>query len=267
MGGYTYSNDSDHAAAHHQALADLLDRFTCGRIRGLLDLKGKHCLDVGAGGGSIAMWLAEEVGPTGTACATDINIRRLPDWPGVQVLEHDITVDAVPEGGVAFDLVHARLVLNHLPQRRMAMHNMVSSLKPGGVLLVQDFMSTRSLDFVLQAPTDEAATLLRRFQFAHLGVLREHGNDRTWPQRVVRLLEHEGLEDVREVIYDTGEWHGDGPGCQLLLAGLHQVDHELLSTGLDVSEINRVAAMLVNPEVILRGYQLSSVSGKRPVAG
>lgn len=89
------------------------------------------------------------------------------------------------------------LVLNHLPHRRMAVHNMVTALKPGGVLLVQDFMPTRSLDFVLPAPTDEAATLLRRFQFAHLGILKSHGSDPDWSQRAARMLEHEGMQDVR----------------------------------------------------------------------
>lgn len=266
MAGYTYSNDSEYAAAHHTALSAMLDSFTQQRIQELLPLHGKQCLDVGAGGGSIAVWLAEEVGPDGLVCATDINIRRLPDWPGVTVLEHDITTDTVPEGGAGFDLVHARLVLNHLPERRMALHNMVLALKPGGALLTQDFMPTRSLDFVLQAPSDDDARLLRRFQFKHLEILRSHGNDRTWTQRVTRVLEHEGLIKLLTVIYNTGEWRGQGAGCRLLLAGLRQVDHELLSAGMSLEEINQVAALLENPEVIIRGYQLHSVSGLKPEA-
>jgi ubiquinone/menaquinone biosynthesis C-methylase UbiE len=265
MVGYTYSNSSDHAAAHHKALADMLDVFTQDRIRDLVPrLRGMQCLEVGAGGGSVARWLAEEVGSEGLVCATDINIRRLPEWPNVVVLEHDIAKGPVPEdGGKGFDLVHARCVLNHVPERRMALHHMVMSLKPGGSLLTQDFMPTRSLDFVLQAPSEEDAALLRRFQFFHLQILREHGNDRAWSQRVARMVEAEGLLGVREVVYNTGEWRGLGPGCRLLLAGLRQVDHELLSAGLNMAEIRRVAALLQDPDVILRGYHVHSVSGHR----
>jgi hypothetical protein len=35
--------------------------------------KGWHCLEVGAGHGVVARWLAEQVGPTGRVVATDIN--------------------------------------------------------------------------------------------------------------------------------------------------------------------------------------------------
>jgi ubiquinone/menaquinone biosynthesis C-methylase UbiE len=38
--------------------------------------------------------------------------------------------DTSPEA--AFDLVHARLVLMHLPEREKALHRMLTVLKPGG---------------------------------------------------------------------------------------------------------------------------------------
>src|SRR5207344_3002721 len=56
---------------------------------------GWHCLEVGAGHGSIARWLAEQVGPRGRVVATDINPRFLTEMqlPNVEVRQHDIRTD------------------------------------------------------------------------------------------------------------------------------------------------------------------------------
>ena len=56
--------------------------------------------------------------------------------PNVEILEHDVAADPPPGG--PFDLVHARLVLVHVPERDAALANMVAALRPGGVLLVED---------------------------------------------------------------------------------------------------------------------------------
>jgi SAM-dependent methyltransferase len=53
------------------------------------------------------------------------------------VRRHDIATDPLPEA--AFDLVHARLVLGHLPEREKALGHMVAALNPRGWLLVEDF--------------------------------------------------------------------------------------------------------------------------------
>jgi hypothetical protein len=69
-----------------------------------------RCLEVAAGAGSIARWLGERVGPSGTVSAVDINTRFLTDLPAnVTVVEHDITTG--PPEPAAFDLVHSRSLL------------------------------------------------------------------------------------------------------------------------------------------------------------
>jgi SAM-dependent methyltransferase len=47
------------------------------------------------------------------------------------VRQHDITADPLP--AAAFDLVHARLVLMHLPARERALAILVHALRPGGL--------------------------------------------------------------------------------------------------------------------------------------
>jgi SAM-dependent methyltransferase len=56
---------------------------------------GWRCLEVGAGHGSVARWLAEQVGPQGRVVATDINPRFLTEieLPNVEVRRHDIRTD------------------------------------------------------------------------------------------------------------------------------------------------------------------------------
>ena len=100
--------------------------------------EGWRCLDVGAGGGSVARWMAERVGANGTVVAADMDTRflRALDLPKVEIrrldiLEDDIEVDH-------YDLVHARFLLMHVSSPERALVNMVAAIKPGGWLLVED---------------------------------------------------------------------------------------------------------------------------------
>src|SRR4051812_40080348 len=78
---------------------------------------GWHCLDAGAGTGSLAAALAERVGPAGRVTALDSDTRFLAPLASerLTVVEADLAGGDLPSG--AFDLVHARLVLEHLPER------------------------------------------------------------------------------------------------------------------------------------------------------
>lgn len=49
------------------------DAVTIGRLRRLGPLTGGRCLEVGAGAGSIARFLAEQAGPDGSLVAADID--------------------------------------------------------------------------------------------------------------------------------------------------------------------------------------------------
>ena len=97
---------------------------------------GWNCLEVGGGGGSVGAWLATRVNPGGHVLVTDIDPRFLESLSAsnVVVRRHDISRDPLPES--AFDLVHARLVLIHLPDRNRVLVRMAAALKPGGWLVL-----------------------------------------------------------------------------------------------------------------------------------
>jgi 2-polyprenyl-3-methyl-5-hydroxy-6-metoxy-1,4-benzoquinol methylase len=137
-GDYLFPNSDPETPARFAALSELFDEVSIHHLTKLGVRTGWHCLEVGAGSGSIAKWLADRVGPGGHVLATDIDTSflRCIKSPNVEVRQHNIAVDALPEA--TFDLVHSRLVLNHVPQRDEALQRMISALKPGGWILVED---------------------------------------------------------------------------------------------------------------------------------
>ena len=132
------------AATRFAALSAIFDT---GTTRHLLDRglgPGWHCLEVGGGGGSIARFLSERVGEAGRVLVTDIDTGFLDALrlPGLEVVRHDITRDQLPER--AFDLVHTRMVLIHLPERDDILRRLVAALKPGGWLVCEEFDAASS---------------------------------------------------------------------------------------------------------------------------
>src|SRR6185437_5900271 len=113
---------------------------------------GWRCLDVGAGTGTLAMALAERVAPTGTVVALDIDTRFLEPLaaPQLETLALDVTEQPLPRG--EFDLVHARLLLEHFPARGDVLSNMIAAAKPGGWVLVEDLDWATAM--VLDPPSD-----------------------------------------------------------------------------------------------------------------
>ena len=63
---------------------------------------GRRCLEAGAGGGSIAAWMAERVAPGGSVLATDIDTQHLDPLSGgeLEVRQHDLTRDELPPRGI-----------------------------------------------------------------------------------------------------------------------------------------------------------------------
>jgi SAM-dependent methyltransferase len=98
---------------------------------------GWSCVDVGAGLGSIARWLARRSGSTGSTLATDVNPALLDDLAtdDVAVRRADITHEPLTQA--TYDLVHARMVLEHLPTRSQVVRDCGNALKPGGWLVLE----------------------------------------------------------------------------------------------------------------------------------
>jgi SAM-dependent methyltransferase len=119
------------------ALAAMYDDHTFRCLETLGVSPGWRCLDVGAGPGHVARWLADVVGPQGTVTALDRSARMLQTFanpPNLQALEAD-ALEAEPG---RYDLVHCRLMLMHMPQRAQLLTRLASWVRPGGWLMVGD---------------------------------------------------------------------------------------------------------------------------------
>jgi SAM-dependent methyltransferase len=110
---------------------------------------GWHCVEVGAGGGSIVAWLAGVVGEEGSVLALDIDITHLGPVAAlgnVEVRRHDVTAETI--GAARFDLVHTRLVIEHLPHPEDLLAMLAGAVRPGGRLVVEctDMRATGAAD-------------------------------------------------------------------------------------------------------------------------
>jgi SAM-dependent methyltransferase len=168
------------------------------RRRRSLVQPGWRCLEVGAGRGSMAVWLAQQVGPTGQVVATDVDTRYLSrlEIANLEVIEHDILDDPLDAlGAGSFDLVCSRLMLFHLRGRQeRAIAQMAECLRPGGWLLDED------ADWATAgAPVDPAHPRYddyeREWRDGDWWTVR--GYDKTFGRRLPALFERAGLEDIR----------------------------------------------------------------------
>jgi 2-polyprenyl-3-methyl-5-hydroxy-6-metoxy-1,4-benzoquinol methylase len=137
--GYLLNNNRrSEAGSRFDSLAALFNPVTIRHFDALGVSSGWQCREVGAGGPSLPLWLSSRVGPSGRVVATDIDVSWVQEIAcgNIDVRQHDVAAESAPG---RFDLVHARLVLVHVPDREEALRRMVDSLRPGGWLLLEDF--------------------------------------------------------------------------------------------------------------------------------
>lgn len=258
---YSFSNDDPEAADRHDHLSELLDGFTQDQLARTGDLTGRRCLEIGAGGGSIARWLAEQVGPAGRVLATDLNPRHIPEGERYEIIQHDVTTDPVPEG--PWDLIHARLVLVHLPQRAEIVRTLAAALAPGGVLAVEDW-ATEYPRVVLAAPDKEAAELVEAFQTTLLTkILPSNGNDPTWARRTYGAMVEAGLVEVETTVH-CKSWPGGTAGALMIIANLAQCRDQFLAEGYTEAKLNRLCEIARDPRLVVRGHFTFCTIGRRP---
>jgi SAM-dependent methyltransferase len=135
---YLFSHEDKTERARLAAIEAGLDPFTIDCLQKIGVGEGWHCLEIGAGAGSISKWLCGRVGPNGRVVATDLQTKFLEaiDCSNLEVRQHDITKDDLDAN--AFDLVSARKVLEHLRDPSAALRRMAAALRPSGWLLVED---------------------------------------------------------------------------------------------------------------------------------
>ncbi|WP_328312637.1 methyltransferase domain-containing protein [Streptomyces sp. NBC_00442] len=153
-------------------LGEVFDPLCAEMMTGLGIAPDARCLEVGAGSGSVARWLSRQA-PNGQVVATDLDVSMLEGAaePNLVPMVHDVTSDPFP--AESFDVIHARLVLSHLPQRDEVLRRMTQWLRPGGFVLIESFCWFP----IDSSPNDAYARAMQRWSDLICGTL---GTDSWW---------------------------------------------------------------------------------------
>lgn len=262
---YLLANRAVEAEDRFGALASCFDGATFASLASIGVASGWRCWEVGAGGPTVAAWLSGRVDPTGSVVATDIDSTWLsPAPPRVDVRVHDVAVDEPP--GRAFELVHARLVLTHVPERDRALEAMAGSLAPGGWLVIEDFDVEMGID-ACPDPQGEIERRANRIRSGFVALLAARGVDLRFGRTLPRRLRALGLVDLRA----EARFPVVGSATrQLERANTAQVAAGLVAAGhASTTEIDAHLASLDDPDQVLdiASPPLFTVSARRPRPG
>jgi SAM-dependent methyltransferase len=251
---YVIPSDWGGEAERLRVLGEWRDPITLARMEALGLTAGWRCLEVGVGGGSTARAMAARVGPTGHVTAADINpdfLAALEGEPGITTVCCDIRKDHFPPG--SFDVIHTRLVLEHLPDRVDVMRRMLDWLAPGGwVFFEEPDTATAGV-----SPNPLWARHIKAYDAApdydvHTG--------RALPGEVASL----GLLDVGMQI-DTAVVEGGTDLARWYAMTIECVRPGLLASGaVTGDELDELIAALSRPGLLEPGFTFVGVWGRRP---
>jgi SAM-dependent methyltransferase len=244
---------------------DLLEQIfdPVSRRRRSLVQPGWRCLEVGAGRGSMAAWLAEQVGPTGQVVATDLDTRNLSrlEIANLEVVEHNILDDPLDAlGAGSFDLVCSRLMLFHLQDRQLgAIGQMVACLRPGGWLVDED-ADWSSAGF----PVDPAHPLYDCYDqvWRDGDWWTDRGYDKTFGRRLPALFEACGLQDIDNEA-STEVVRGGSPWARWWIPTLEVIDGLGGGDAESRQGVELMTTALADPTVWLRRELLHACWGRK----
>jgi SAM-dependent methyltransferase len=236
------------------------DPVTLERLRAIDVRPGWNCLEVGAGAGSIARWLCGRVGPGGNVVATDLETKFLEqiDEPNLEVRRHDLRTDPLEDS--TFDLVHARALLEHLPERDELINKLVLALKPGGWLLVEsgDYLSFVSVE-------GDPENLLESTYPKFFDVLVSAGFDPHYGRRLGTVFRANGLEKVK-FEGRLWEWGGERPITAIWLLMFQRFRDKSIENGLvSSSQADEFLELVENSSFSALTPIVVSAWGRRPI--
>jgi SAM-dependent methyltransferase len=238
----------------------LLERALDPETTGILEQRGIEeswrCLELGAGAGSVARWLASRC-ESGHVVATDTDTPFLDPSraPNLEVVRHDVVAEDFPPA--SFDLIHARWLLANLSEREEVLAKAACWLAPGGWLVIEEYAIF---------PSDSSPyPAFRRLMGAMERLLADsHGADNRWARRLPAPLAGAGLREVGMSV--SMLYVGDGgPGEEWYRVMMAQAAPALTGTGLlSEAELEAGLAVLDDPSFVDMTLATVSAWGRRP---
>ena len=160
-------------------------------------IEGARVLELGAGTGLFAAELARAVGDGGRVVAVERDARQLERARAhtaglpVELRAGDVfDLPLAADEWASFDLVHARFLLEHVPDPQAVVDGMVRAARPGGRVVLAD----DDHDVLRLHPP---APALERLWRAYIETYARAGNDPYVGRRLVELLARAGARPVR----------------------------------------------------------------------
>lgn len=241
------------------SLASAFDPASQAVLRNLGVGPGWSCLDVGAGGGTVTTWLAETTKDARqiTALDRDTSLLQHLESTGLNIVEADVT-DPALDLGRQFDLVYARFLLMHMRERDTLLDRLASWVKPGGLLVVSDALSTGG-------ELSPHHAFRRTIQALWQTMADTIGTDRhcaaRWPRRFVEL----GMTDVGLATHLPLLGY-DKSFTRFLEATLLQSKERMLERGLTEQDFDDARAHINEPFNCEPFAALNTVWGRKPTA-
>jgi SAM-dependent methyltransferase len=164
-------------------------------------------------------------------------------FPTLHVVRHDLMAEPLPDG---FDFVHARDLVEWLPDKQLALQRMVAALRPGGALLDEE------PDFVTIFETPESSAM-RRVMFAGMRYLESTCPvDTQYGRRLFGDLVAAGLADVQAEGRCPLVHGASPPAAHFLRLTIEKLREPLLGGNrVSEAELDEAVAMLENRETCL----------------
>ena len=192
--------------------------------------------------------------------ATDIDISRVRTvgLDQLEVRRHDLVAEELPTG--PWDLIHERLVLQHVPARLDVLDRIVAGLAPGGWVVLEDFDTAEVRTTDRAGPDHE---LIARVALAFNGLLAARGGVSSFAANARRELMDRGLVDTGSSGHVAIAAGGTG-FARAVSANTVQVRDQLESSGLTPDELEHFLEVVAQPATLIGSPVLITTWGRLP---
>lgn len=192
---------------------DVLARVLLPTTAQLLDraglISGMKCLDVGCGGGHVAMLIAGIVGPEGNVVGTDTDAVILALAREQAVAANLANIEFQQLEGCAslwreeFDLVYARFLLSHVNGPKNCVAAMVEACAPGGTIVVEDTDFAGSFCYPL-------CRAYERYKELYQELIKRRGGDPNIGPKLPAMLTNAGVHEIQLNVIQPAHMKGEG---------------------------------------------------------
>lgn len=269
QGVHTATNYVIRGGAEGKARLHLIAEALAPSTGALLDAagidEGMTCLDIGCGGGDVALELARCVGPRGRVVGIDMDEAKLAlarqdaGQAGLDNVEFQQCDATMLDAEGIYDLVYARFLLTHLRDPQEMARRMARAAKPGGLIVIEDIDHSAVFSYPACPALEQHVTLYNN-------VARRRGGDPEIGPKLPALLREVGVCDPQvRVVQPT---FMEGGAKRIHQITLENIAEAITATGLATAvelaaTVAELDAFAQDPYTLIGFPRIFQVWGRR----